>query len=120
MVVLTLPLLPVMVRLVPPVLTVLPGIVVCGCVTTGAEALLKSFRLRQDEMYELSLISPTTAEKVLKDSPKRWAKAQEHITRSEGKPSVAPATDKRPALDVQTVADDFSDFIKTANCTTEN
>jgi hypothetical protein len=77
------------------------------------EALFKSFRLRQDEMYDYSLISPTKAEKLLKDTPKRWEKAEALISRAEGKPSVAPATDKRPALAVQSVADDFRDL--TAN-----
>ncbi len=75
------------------------------------EALFKSMRLRQDEMYDLSLISPTKAEKLLKENPKRWNKVLEHIVRSPGKPSVAPATDKRPALDVQSVADDFRDLM---------
>ena len=80
---------------------------------TEVEALFKSFRLRQDEMYDYSLISPTKAEKLLKDTPKRWEKAEALISRAEGKPSVAPATDKRPALAVQSVADDFRDL--TAN-----
>ena len=77
------------------------------------EALFKSFRLRQDEMYDYSLISPTKAEKLLKDTPKRWEKAEALISRAEGKPSVALATDKRSALAVQSVADDFRDL--TAN-----
>ena len=80
-----------------------------------AEKLLKSFRLREPEMYDRSIISPTTAEKVLKTSPKRWEKAQSLITRAEGKKSVAPVTDKRPALAVQSVADDFRDVMPTAN-----
>jgi hypothetical protein len=76
-----------------------------------AEKLLKSFRLKQDEMYDFTLISPTTAEKVLAAaSPKRWAKAQALIRRSDGKPSVAPAADKRPALVITPVADDFEDL----------
>jgi hypothetical protein len=75
------------------------------------EALFKSFRLRQDEMYDYSLISPTKAEKLLKDTPKRWEKAEALISRAEGKPSVAPATDKRSSLTVQSVADDFRDLI---------
>jgi len=79
----------------------------------GVETLFKSFRLRQDEMYDFSLISPTKAEKLFKQNPKRWAKVTERVTQSEGKPSVAPATDKRPALAVQSVADDFRDFLQT-------
>jgi hypothetical protein len=74
------------------------------------EALFKSFRLKQDEMYDLKLISPTKAEKLIKDkSPKRWAKVEGLISRSDGKPSVAPVTDKRPALAITSVADDFRD-----------
>lgn len=76
----------------------------------AAEAMLKSFRLKQDEMYDHTLISPTTAEKVLAEaSPKRWAKVQALIGRSDGKPSVAPASDKRPALVIAPTADDFDD-----------
>lgn len=77
-----------------------------------AEKLFKSFRMRTDEMYDLSLISPTKAEKVLKGNPKRWAKVEEIVTQSEGKPSVAFDTDKRPALAVQSVADDFRGLIE--------
>jgi len=62
-----------------------------------AEKVMKtSFRLKNDEMYDMSLISPTTAEKRLKDTPKRWARLQPLISRSEGKPSVAHVSDKRP------------------------
>lgn len=79
----------------------------------SVKTLFKSFRLRQDEMYDLKLISPTKAEKLFKKNPKRWGKVSERITQSGGKPSVAPATDKRPELAVQSVAEDFRDFIKT-------
>lgn len=77
------------------------------------EALFKSFRLRQDEMYDFSLISPTKAEKLFKENPKRWAKVKDLITQSSGKPSVAPANDKRQAIAVQSVADDFRDLLQT-------
>jgi hypothetical protein len=80
----------------------------------AAEGLLKSFRLKQEEMYDFKLISPTTAEKVLAEkSPGRWAKAQALITRADGKPSVAPLSDKRPALEVKPVADEFADLDST-------
>ena len=75
------------------------------------EALMKRYRLRQDEMYDYSLISPTTAEKLLAEKfPKRWEKVQNLISRADGKPSVAPVTDKRPALVVQSVADELADL----------
>lgn len=73
-----------------------------------AEEALKSMRLKQEEMYDFKLISPTTAEKRLKDTPKRWTRLQPLISRSEGKPSVAPESDKRPALVMQPAADDFA------------
>jgi hypothetical protein len=73
-----------------------------------AEAVLKAMRLKKDEMYDFSLISPTTAEKLEAITPKRWAALQTIIKQTEGKPSVAPVTDKRPAISVTPVADDFS------------
>ncbi|HID3486817.1 TPA: DUF2800 domain-containing protein, partial [Klebsiella aerogenes] len=55
-----------------------------------AEELLKSFRLKQDQMYSQKVISPTQAEKLLKkDSPRRWTKVEALITRSDGKPTIA-------------------------------
>lgn len=77
------------------------------------EMMKKTFRLRDDQVYDFKLISPTTAERTFKGQPKRWANLQEQIERSEGKPSVAPATDKRPAMDIKPVMDDFRDL--TAN-----
>lgn len=76
----------------------------------SVEALLKSFRLKTEEMYDLSLISPTTAEKRAKDGtigPRQWAKMQDQIMRKEGAPSVAPASDPRPAITLAATADDF-------------
>jgi hypothetical protein len=80
-----------------------------------AEATMKSFRLRQDEMYEMKLLTPTKAEKLLKDTPKRWAKLEALLTRGEGKPSVAPATDRRPEVVVTPVSEGFGDLVETEN-----
>jgi hypothetical protein len=90
---------------------------------TDVEAMLKHFRLKTEEMYDLSLISPTTAEKLTQPKlneqgeklppvigPRQWKKLQEHITRAEGQPSVAPESDKRPAL-VLSDAQDMSDLL---------
>lgn len=76
----------------------------------AAEEALKAMRLKLTEMYEMSLISPTTAEKLLKETPRRWKKLQSLITRSEGRPSVAPESDKRPALVLPSVSEDFDDL----------
>jgi hypothetical protein len=74
------------------------------------EVMKKQYRLRDDVMYDFSLISPTSAEKLHAAGtikPRQWTKLQDLISRSNGKPSVAPATDKRPALDIGKVEDQF-------------
>ena len=69
-----------------------------------AETMLKSMRLKHDQLYEYSIISPTTAEKLFKAGSigeRQWPKLQSIIVQSEGKPSVAPEDDKRPALVIE-------------------
>jgi hypothetical protein len=77
----------------------------------AAEDLLrKQFRLPVEKVYDLKLISPTTAEKLAKAGdigPRQWKIAEAQITRRDGKPHVAPVTDKRPALAIVPVAGDF-------------
>jgi hypothetical protein len=83
---------------------------------TATEAALKSMRLKVEEMYDLSLISPTTAEKLTKAptdgkpviGPKQWTKLQALITRADAKPSVKPAASiKTPYTPPKPSADDF-------------
>lgn len=63
----------------------------------AAETMMKSFRLKTQDMYNLKLISPTQAEKVLmKDHPKQWHKLASIVTQSAGAPTVVPETDPRP------------------------
>jgi hypothetical protein len=74
-----------------------------------AEEVFKSMRVKHDEMYDYSVISPTTAEKrFAKEHPKQWKRLQQLTTQADGKPTVVPESDKRPALEVKPVADDFS------------
>lgn len=71
------------------------------------EALMKKMRVREPEMYERKLISPTKAEKLAKTEaigPRQWKQLEEYIERPEGKPAVALADDPRPAI---CLADDF-------------
>jgi len=77
-----------------------------------AEALLKSMRIKHDQMYDYKLASPTSLEKLSKAGeigPRQWIKIAELITQSEGSPSVAPVSDKRPALVTSASASDFDD-----------
>lgn len=72
-----------------------------------AEAVLKSMRLPVETMYDLKLISPTSADKLAKAGsigPRQWSRVTPLITQSPGAPSVTPDSDPRPALNV---ADDF-------------
>jgi hypothetical protein len=62
--------------------------------------------LKLEEMYKQSLQTPTQIEKVLKDSPRKWARIKALIEQPEGKPSLVSADDKREAL-VIAVANDF-------------
>lgn len=78
----------------------------------AAEDMLTNMRLKHSDMYDYTFISPTTAEKLNKKDVlgnQQWAKIQALIVQSEGKPSVAPASDKRPVFSVSASADDFND-----------
>jgi hypothetical protein len=76
------------------------------------ELLRRRFRLPVEKACELTVISPTAAERLVKAGdmgPRQWKVLQEHITQGEGRPSVAPESDKRPAIAVQATADEFTD-----------
>lgn len=71
------------------------------------EAEMKSMRLKQDQMYDYKLISPTTAEKVLADNPRKWKKISEMIYRPPGGKVVVTLDDKRPAINVKPTTEGF-------------
>ena len=74
--------------------------------TAVAEQAMKDFRIKSQLMYTRVLVSPTQAERNLaKTKPRQWQRLQPLIIRSEGKPSVAPKTDKRPAYQLVQLAD---------------
>lgn len=78
----------------------------------GAEEVLKKMRIKHAQMYDYKLASPTSIEWVFKRGdigPRQWTKIQELITQSEGRPSVAPNSDKRPALVPSADVSDFDD-----------
>lgn len=55
---------------------------------------------KQDSIFEINLVSPAKAEKLV---PKALAKSEEFtqlIIKSDGKPTLAPVSDKRPAINL--------------------
>jgi len=61
------------------------------------------------EIYDFKIITPPTVEKLVKAkkiTKDAWDTLQVMISQSEGKPSVAPVSDKRPAISLN-AADDF-------------
>jgi hypothetical protein len=77
-----------------------------------AETLLrKKFKLKIEDACAVSLKSPSQIEELLaKDHPRQWAKVIPLIVQPEGKPSVAPASDRREAIVVKPAQDVFNDL----------
>lgn len=77
------------------------------------EAKFKLMGLAENEMYNMKLISPPTAEKLLAStSPKRWKALQAFITRGASFPKVVPIADKRTAIVSTSMNDMFEDLTK--------
>lgn len=79
----------------------------------AAEEMLKTFRLPVEKAYDMKVISPTSAEKLFKAGdigPRQWPKLGDLIVQKDGSPHVAPLSDKRPALEVKPVIEDFTDL----------
>lgn len=74
-----------------------------------AEADMKSMRLKTEDMYKMTLITPPAAEKLLKDNPKRLKKLLANVTQAEGRIGVAPSSDPTPAYQPEPIAFDDLD-----------
>lgn len=75
-------------------------------------AMLKSMRLKQEEMYHMKLITPTDAAKMAPKKPRKkgqepepsllgktqWNKLQERIQQGNGNPVLALGSDPRPPM----------------------
>lgn len=62
---------------------------------TNSEDVLEALGANADILLKRTIMSPTEAEKKL-DGSDFWKVAKEFVTRKEGRPSIAPADDKRP------------------------
>lgn len=74
------------------------------------EAMLKAARVRRDVIYQEKLVSPTEMEKRFKEGlimDRIWGRLGALITQAEGKPTVVPTSDKRPAISITAAADEF-------------
>lgn len=77
----------------------------------AVEAFLKKKRLKIEHMYDFKLISPTSAEKLVKAEVVKeawWKELQAEIIQSEGKAHVAPTSDPRPVLTVAAPDEGFA------------
>ena len=74
-----------------------------------AEKMLKAARLKVDEMYSRTLMTPTMLEKSLKKRVKLWDKLLPLIVQADGKPSLAHETDKRSALITEAAFEDVTE-----------
>lgn len=76
-----------------------------------AEALMKKFALKQDQMYSKKLLGPKPILDLLKDQPRRFKQIEALVVQPNGKPHVALDSDKRPALEIKPVEDGFDELI---------
>lgn len=75
--------------------------------SSTVETRLKKMRVKQDDIYTKKLITVAQAEKLFKSSKRKWNTLKKFIGQDDGKPSVAPESDKRKALEIRPVVDDF-------------
>lgn len=72
-----------------------------------AEAMMKKFRMKLEQMYSFKLLGPKPILEALKDQPRRMKQIEALIIQPNGKPHVALESDKRPALEITPVEDGF-------------
>lgn len=72
-----------------------------------AEAMMKKFKMKQDQMYSFKVLGPKPILDALKDQPRRLKQIEQLVVQSNGKPHVALESDKRPALEIKPVEDGF-------------
>lgn len=72
---------------------------------------MRSFRMTNDDIFDMKLISPAKAEKKLGDV--RWKKIESLITREPGGKQIVPESDNRPEFIPNAVDADFEDLTQT-------
>lgn len=77
-----------------------------------AEKMLKGWKVPSDVRYVKKLITPAAAEKLIKlktITDEQWGELSALVSRSPGKPTLAPESDKRPAITSKPSAEDYPD-----------
>jgi hypothetical protein len=72
-----------------------------------AEAMMKKFKLKQEQIYSFKLLGPKPILEALADQPRRLKQIESLIVQPAGKPHVALDSDRRPALEIKPVEDGF-------------
>lgn len=72
-----------------------------------AEAMLKKFRLKQEEMYSMKLLGPKPILDLMKTQPRRLKQIEALVVQPEGKPHVVVDSDPRPAIEIKPADDGF-------------
>lgn len=72
-----------------------------------AEALMKKFKMKQEQMYSFKLLGPKPILDALKDQPRRLKQIEALVVQPPGKPHVVHESDKRPAIEIKPIEDGF-------------
>ena len=72
-----------------------------------AEAMMKKFKMKQEQMYSFKLLGPKPILDALKDQPRRLKQIEALVVQPAGKPHVVLESDKRPAIEIKPVEDGF-------------
>lgn len=72
-----------------------------------AEAMMKKFKMKQEQMYSFKLFGPKPVLDALKDQPRRLKQIEALVTQPPGRPHVVHESDKRPAIEIKPIEDGF-------------
>lgn len=72
-----------------------------------AEALMKKFKLKQEQIYSFKLLGPKPILEALKAQPRRLKQIEALVVQPPGKPHVVHESDKRPAIEIKPIEDGF-------------
>lgn len=72
-----------------------------------AEAMMKKFKMKVDQMYAFKLLGPKPILEALKNQPRRLKQIESLVIQPDGKPHVVHESDKRPAIEIKPIEDGF-------------